>query len=136
MHHRPRSVTFIAWLIIIFGSFGLLSVLATLFLFIINPVMKAQFDAYLLQDPIPLPLQYSLLCINNCAPILYGSAMLAGKNWARMLYAGLSILSIIIAFLFRSSQNTAVPSKIVTLIILFFLFRPAANRYFSRALSN
>ncbi len=133
MNHRPGSVTFIAWLIIICGFFGLLSTFAFVLLAASNPGFKIQIDAYLSQDPIPVPIQYGLFCFNICAPILCGIAMLAGKNWARMLYAGSSILGIGVSFFSPSSQNTAISGAIVTLIILFFLFRPAANRYFSQA---
>jgi hypothetical protein len=137
MNHRPGSVTFIAWLIIICGFFGLLSTLALVLLTASNPGFNTQIGVYLSQDsPIPVPIQYSLFCFNICAPIISGIAMLTGKNWARMLYAGSSMLGIGVSFFSPSSQNTAISGAIVTLIILFFLFRPAANRYFSQATTD
>ena len=57
--------------------------------------------------------------------------MLYRQNWARQLYVGWSILSIIIGLTTSPIKIMMLPGVVVFAIIAFFLFRPAANKYFA-----
>ena len=60
-----------------------------------------------------------------------GVMMLYRQNWARLLYVGWCILGIIIELTTSPIKIMLLPGIVVFAIIAFFLFRPAANAYFS-----
>jgi hypothetical protein len=130
MDKRPKTVTFIAWFSIVVNVFALLSTLWVAN----NFVTKIAMDFTLSRDPIPVQIHYWLIYFNILSSIGCGIGMLIGNNWARMIYTGLSIFWIGTSFLLPSSQSQAIPTTIVTVIILLLLFRPNVNRYFTRSI--
>jgi hypothetical protein len=131
MDKRPRTVTFIAWFSIVINIFALLSTV-----WVANNFMtKIAMDFTLSRDPIPLQIHYWLIYFNILSSIGCGMGMLMGNNWARSIYAGLSIFWIVTGFLLPSSQSQAVPSAIVMSIALFLLYQPNATRYFTKSIS-
>ncbi len=130
INKRPSIVTFIAWISIVLGLFGLLSTLWVTN----NFALKIMMDFRLSQDGIPLQIQYGLIYFNTLSSIGCGVGMLFGNNWARLIYTGLSIFWVGSGFFFKTSQHQAIPTAIVTVIVLFCLFRPQVNRYFTRSI--
>ena len=129
MDKRPGTVTFIAWFAILYNIVALIltSWLAN------NFITKIGMDLALSRDPLPLQIHYGLIYFNILSSIGCGVGMLMGYNWARLIYTGLSIFSIVTSFLFPSSQSQAVPIAIVTSVIIFLLYQPKATRYFTRS---
>jgi hypothetical protein len=127
MTKRPKTVTFIAWFSIVVNIFALTSTIWVAN----NFVTKIAMDFQLSRDPIPLQLHYGLIYFNILSSIGCGIGMLIGNNWARLIYTGLSIFWILTNFILPSSQSQAIPIAIVTSAMLFFLYRPNANRYFT-----
>jgi hypothetical protein len=127
MHKRPGTVTFIAWVSIVVNIFALLSTLWVTS----NFVTKALMDLTLLRDPLPVQFHYGLIYFNIFSSICCGVGMLEGKNWARLIYTGLLIFWIGTNFFLPSSRSQAIPNTIITAIVLFLLYRPNVNRYFT-----
>jgi hypothetical protein len=130
MDKRPGTVTFVAWFSIVINIFALLSTV-----WVANNFMtKIAMDFTLSRDPIPLQIHYGLIYFNILSSIGCGIGMLMGHNWARFIYAGLSIFWIVTGFLLPSSQSQSMPSAIVMSICLFLLYRNDANRYFTKSI--
>jgi hypothetical protein len=130
MNKRPGTVTFIAWFSIIYNIFALILISW----FANNFITKIGMDLALSKNPMPLQIQYWLIYFYILSSIGCGMGMLMGNNWARLIYTGLSMFSIVTGFLFPSSQSQAVPIAIVTSIILVLLYLPNATRYFTRSI--
>lgn len=107
MNPRPRSITIISWLFIIFGSIALL------------------YGLLPLRD-IP---SHWYVHLSRILQIVAGVFMLYGRNWARLL------LVLWIAFhLVVGALNGLIPfvtHVLIFSVILFFIFRRDANAYFT-----
>lgn len=124
---RPISVTVVAWLLIVFGIFGAFGVL----------FMALLWDTPLMQQNLarihaPLPLQVAIGLAGAVIRPACGIALLFRQNWARYLYIGWSVVALSYAAV--TSPFTSwllVPSLVLTLVIVYFLFTPAARQYFT-----
>ena len=123
MNARPLSITVIAWIIIVSSAMSLVS---TLFL-INNPTAQE----LMAQSALPLPVQYAMIFVGLLVGIVCGVFMLKGANWARLLYVGWGILGFAISFITTPGKLTMLPGIIFFAIVVFFLFRPKANAFFS-----
>ncbi|MDR3157921.1 MAG: hypothetical protein LBU11_02695 [Zoogloeaceae bacterium] len=83
-------------------------------------------------SPIPVPLQIAMGYAGSLITVASGIAMLKGRNWARFLYVIWRAVDIVIALLTSPMNMMLVFGVVFYLIITFFLFRPAANAYFSQ----
>ncbi|MBM7558144.1 hypothetical protein [Halanaerobacter jeridensis] len=129
MKKRPRSITIIAWLII-----GMAVItLATTTITLLNPEFKKQSEKLMKQNSAPLMVQYILMYLGAMVSFVSGVAMINAKNWGRILYVGWSGLSLLFGFFTSPAKGTVIPSLIFTLVIIFFLFRDVANKYFTDA---
>jgi len=63
--------------------------------------------------------------------IVSAIGMLKGLNWARMLYSIWGIILMIIYLVTSPSILVLIPGVILYITMVFFLFRPAANKYFA-----
>ena len=129
MKKRPTSITIIAWLII-----GMAVItLATTTITLLNPEFKKQSEKLMKQNSAPLMVQYILMYLGAMVSFVSGVAMINAKNWGRILYVGWSGLSLLFGFFTSPAKGTVIPSLIFTLVIIFFLFRDVANKYFTDA---
>jgi len=125
MEKRPISITIIAWFLIVSSGFSLIISLANFN----NPMVKELMAKSLL----PLPIQYAMMYIGLLVVLGSGIGMLKKQNWARLLYV-IWIAAGFLINLFTSPIKTAlIPGLLFFIIIVFFVFRPAANQYFSKA---
>ena len=123
MKHRPTSVTVIAWVFIIMGGIGIVT----------TTIMMN--DSTLLEirnkSSLSIPIQNAKSYFGTIVILVSGLALLKGYNWSRLLYIGWCVIGFVIE-LFTSPFITAlIPSLIVFIVVVFFLFRPKANEYFS-----
>ena len=123
MKQRPKSITIICWFLIISGVISI----AGSFFSLNNPMTKEIMS----KSPIPLNIQFAMLYVGLVISITSGIAMLKGKNWARLLYVGWSIIGFIIALATSPMKIAMIPSLIVFAVVLFFMFRPISNQYFA-----
>lgn len=126
MPARPMSVSVVAWILIVFALFGLLSMFMLLALSG-SPLMQAS----LARAHTPLPVQISFGTFSSLVQLLCGIALLFRQNWARFLYTGWAVIGLTYSVI--TSPYTLwllVPSLLFTLVIVYFLFTPAAKEYF------
>jgi hypothetical protein len=117
MDKRPRSITIIGWLFIVFGSISLLSGLVPF-----GDITLAQRLAELKG--------HWMVHLLRLAAIVSGVFMLYGFNWARWLLVVWIAFHIVLSAL-HSPLQLLIHISIFT-VILFFLFRRQASAYFSR----
>lgn len=127
MGTRPRSITIISWFIIVFGLLNIIVSIANL----INPFAQAFFE----NGDMPLWIYSTIGISAGLLSIVFGFGMLNGHGWARILFLFDLIVSTVIGFINSTEKLSIIPIAIVYLIIVFFLFRPVANQYFSKKTS-
>ncbi len=127
MTPRPDSITVIGWLLIVFGVFGILGLL--LMAAIWNSPMVQQ---ALAQSHAPISVQITVGLSGMIIRPACGIALLLRQNWARFVYVGWSLIAC--AYAVITSPCTPlllIPSLVLTLVIVYFLFRPVATEYFT-----
>lgn len=127
MPARPMSVSVVAWLLIVLALLGLLGMLMLLAMSG-SPIMQAS----LARAHMPLPVQLSFGTFSSLVQLLCGIALLFRQNWARFLYAVWSVIAL--GYGVVTSPYTSwllVPSLVFVLVVVYFLFRPAARGYFA-----
>jgi hypothetical protein len=123
MQPRPTSITVISWILIVMGAISLISTTVMLN----NPTVRELMG----KNPIPIPLQFAISYAGLIIMIVSGSAMLKGFNWARLLYVIWSVVGFLVGIATSPVKLAMIPGLVIFLIIVFFLFRPAANAFFS-----
>lgn len=160
MNKRPTSVSVIAWIIIVFSILGFIALplsyvskktlLKLQHSQINNPQLdqhtKALLDAQTkkIEANLQTAATPGIIATGMGLMILFlvsGIGMLKGKRWARTLYIILAVISILMTLKPLLAAYSAQIMVFVVIgaiiriciygIILIFLFRPAANRYFS-----
>lgn len=123
MPGRPKSITIIAWYLIVVAVISLFKNFSTLN----NPLATELMSKSLLS----IPLQYAKWYIGLAVSVICGIGMLKGQSWARLLYVLWSMIGFLMGFV-TSPLKVAppIPGVILFTIIVFFLYRPAANQYF------
>lgn len=125
MEKRPTAISVIAWILIVTGGISLITCSASLN----NPMVKE----IMAKSLIPIPIQYAMMYVGLFVSIASGIGMLKKHNWARFLYVIWGSMGFLIS-LFTSPMKTAlIPGLLFFAVIVFFLFRPNANKYFSTA---
>ena len=110
MIKRPLSITIIGWLFIAAGAVGLC-------------YHAAEFK-------LGVPFQYDVLwvCLVRGIAIISGIFLLRGRNWARwLLLAWIGYHVVLSAF---HSLSELITHAVLLAVVLFFLCRPHAARYF------
>jgi hypothetical protein len=117
MEQRPRSITIISWIFIIFGSIALLSGLLP-------------FGEITVAHRVAELKDHWMVHLARIASIVSGLFMLRGHNWARWLLVVWILFHLVISAL-HSLGQLLLHAAIFT-VILYFLFRRDANAYFAR----
>lgn len=120
---RPTSVTVIAWILIVMSSLSLVTSVLTFN----NPMVKE----VMAQSPLPLSIQFAMMYVGLFVTLVSGIAMLMGRNWARFLYVGWSVIGFIVGLLTSPMKAAMIPGIVVFAVIAFFLFRPKATAFFT-----
>jgi hypothetical protein len=124
MQSRPTSLTVVCWILIVLGPLAILPLfMGTMD----NPHVVELMN----KSPFPISVQYALMWLGALVTSGSGVMMLYRQNWARQLYVGWSILGIIIGLTTSPIKIIMLPGVVVFAIIAFFIFRPAANKYFA-----
>lgn len=124
---RPVSVTVVAWILIVFGVFGVFAILFTALLWHM-PLMQQG----LARIHAPVTVQVATGLAGVVIRLSCGVALLFRQNWARFLYAVWSVFAL--GYTVVTSPFPLwliVPSLVFTLVIVYFLFTPAARLYFT-----
>lgn len=120
---RPTSLTIIGWLLIIIAAFGLISQLTMQG----NPVAQQ----LLAESPMPAWFHLALGIVGAVVSATCGYGVLKGLNWSRYLYVGWSLIGLLIGYLTVPFTSIMLLSLLFLAVFAFFLFRPAANGWFT-----
>ena len=122
---RPTSITVIAWILIVLSALGLLVSVAMMN----NPdVMDA-----LAKSKLGAGTQQILGIVSSVISIVCGYGMLQGKNWSRLLYVITGVIGAAINFYAMPMGGAQFLGLGIFVVIIFFLYRPAANAWFGGA---
>ena len=117
MKNRPRSITIIGWLFVLFGSITLLSGVLP-----IGDITFAQRVGELQS--------HWYVHLARIIGIVAGAFMLKGYNWARWLLVAWMAFHIVVGAL--NGLVHFLTHVVIFSVILFFLFRPNASSYFKK----
>lgn len=122
MENRPTSLTVIGWLLIVFGVWGVVAP----FIMQGNP----SYDAALEMSGQSAQTVMIMNVVGGIVSAVSGWGILKGLNWSRLLYIGYSVLGILYALATSPFTTMILVGLIFPAILAFFLFRPAADRWF------
>ena len=125
MEKRPTAVTVIAWILIATGGISLISIPVILN----NPTGREM----MAKSPIPISVQFVMMYVGLSISIISAIGMLKQQNWARLLYVAWSALGFSISLITSPMKTALIPGLLFFAIIVFFLFQPLANKYFSKS---
>ena len=123
MQKRPLSLTIIAWVLILFGLFGLYGA-ATMGS---NPVAAKM----LAQSPVPMIVNQVWGVIGCIVGFIVAYGIFKGQPWSRVLYVVWSIIQIVVGLYISPMKSLLVFSLILLVVISIFLFGEKANDWFS-----
>ena len=121
MQSRPRSITIISWIFIVFGSVSLLAGLLPFG------------DVTFAQRVAELKGFHLLVHVVRVCAIIAGVFMLYGQNWARWLLVAWMVFHLVVSAL--HSTLMLLFHGVIFTAILYLLFRPPASAYFDSAKS-
>lgn len=125
MNKRPLSVTIVAWFIIVTSLFSLLSVLAM--------GSNPQVAQMLAESPLPASVHQVIGIVGALISLICGYGMLKGFDWARILYIGAAAAGLLFNLVTVPMASILVLGVLMLAVIAFFLYRPAANAWFTRS---
>jgi hypothetical protein len=133
---RPTSVTVVCVILIVFGVFGLYGTYNSY-----QMVASGEYDRMIKADPrlaammkdVPKPSETQILIggVGIVIQILAGVLMINGMGVGRFVYLGGLVMGFGMALIAGTPIVWMIPGLVIAAIVLFFLFRPAANAYFS-----
>ena len=118
---RPTCVTAISWLLLVLSAFGIVVMLGT--------AVAIEFDS-----------RFMLLVVGalvaSIIQIVMAVGMLNGKNWARLLFLGLTPISVVVG-LAAGTAGAGTFLKVAWYVVFaVYLTRPRAVGYFQGASSE
>jgi hypothetical protein len=123
MKPRPTSITVIAWILIVTAAISLVTSTVSLN----NPLV----EELMAKSQIPVPAQYVMLYLGLMVQLASCIGMLKGQNWGRWLYVIWGAIGAMIGLATSPMKVMMIPGILFFLVVVFFLFRPVANRYFA-----
>ena len=121
---RPTSVTIISWILIVLGALGVLVAA----LMSNNPDVMEQ----MAKSKLGAGNQQIIGIVSSVVSIVSGYGMLQGKNWGRLLYVISTVIGIALNFYAMPMGGAEYLAIAIFVVVLFFLYRPAANAWFNR----
>jgi hypothetical protein len=123
MQKRPLSLTIIAWFLIIFSLLGLYGV-ATMGS---NPQAMKMIE----QMHMSLRVQQIWGVAGAIVNLICAYGILKGQPWSRVLYVVWGLIGVVVGFVISPMKIFVVISLVVLVVDGFFLFREAADDWFS-----
>lgn len=119
MGPRPRSVTILAWVLIVLSALGVYVETMIALMVPGTPIEKTAFALAALK-----------LCI-----LIAGIGILKGQSWARLLYFSITPISIVLQLANDRVPQALVGELIPLVLCVVYFRRPAARAFLARALS-
>ncbi|MEO6361396.1 MAG: hypothetical protein ABIO43_12620 [Sphingomicrobium sp.] len=123
MEKRPLSLTIIGWFLMISA---VLSLFGTLTMGS-NPVAMKMLE----QMQVSLAFQQAMAVIGAVVAAISAYGIFKGLPWSRVLYAGWSVIGLVVGFFISPAKLVMLLSVVFAAVIIYFLFRPAADRWFA-----
>jgi hypothetical protein len=82
------------------------------------------------QSPLPLSYHIAIGVVGSLISAICGYGVLKGMNWSRLLYLGWTVLTTIFNLGTMPVTSIAILGIVLQLVLIFLLFRPAANAWF------
>jgi hypothetical protein len=122
MNKRPKSITIIAWILIVVGGLGLISNSLS-----VLDVLDASAHGRNVSPFFPMLI---LGYVGAGIVLTSGVGILKARNWARHLYTVWGIIGLIIVLLASPFKILFIPNLIFYLVVLSYLYKPGADDYF------
>ncbi len=123
MDKRPLSLTIIGWFLVVTGLFGLYSSLTIGS----NAIAMRMIE----EAGMSLRVQQAMGVIGCIVALACAYGVFKGLPWSRVVYVGWSIIGFAIGFFTSPMRSVLILGVIFVAVIAFFLFRPAADRWFA-----
>jgi hypothetical protein len=123
VNKRPKSITIIAWILIVASGLGLISTSLS-----VLDVLNASTHGRNVAPFFPILI---LGYVGAGIVLVSGAGILKARNWARHLYTAWGIIGLIINLVASPFKILLIPSLIFYLVVLVYLYRPEADEYFS-----
>ena len=123
MSKRPLSLTIIGWWMLLAAVFTAYSVLTMGS----NPIAARMIE----QMHVSLLFQQILGGIGAIVSLVSAYGVFKGLPWSRVLYIGWSIIALGVGLVTSPVKSIVLLSVIFFGVVAFFLFRPAADRWFA-----
>lgn len=123
---RPKIITGICWVLIIFSALGILG--AVYILTQLQHVINLQ-----LQHDVNKDLIYYNIAISVLSPIvnlIIAIKMLRGRNWARYVYLIFNVILYVIALILAPQKIFVGVMIIIFCVFIYFLFNAKATQFF------
>lgn len=116
---RPTSVTVFAWLFIAAGCISFLSIPAAAIL--------REYQQLLETMDISSTAALISCAVSGCIFVVSGIALFKGLHWGRLMYF---VLTPFTSWLFFSFRSTSIISLVFYLVVLYYLTKPPASKFF------
>lgn len=123
MQKRPLSLTIIAWVLIVFGLFGLYGA-ATMGS---NPAAAKM----LAGSPVPLIVNQVWGVIGCIVSFIVAYGIFKAQPWSRVLYVVFTVIQILVGLYISPMKSLLVFSLVILVVISIFLFSEKANDWFA-----
>jgi hypothetical protein len=123
MEKRPLSLTIIGWFLIVTGLFTIYSVLRMGS----NPIAMKIIE----QMHVSLLFQQVMGALGVIVALACAYGIFKGLPWSRVLYVAWGIISLGISFFTSPVKSIVILSVLFLMVVAYFLFRPAADRWFA-----
>lgn len=125
MRNRPVSIGIVGWFLIVTALLSLL----------VLPYTLSNSDALGIDDKggLPANVQLGISIAGSLVSLLCGFFILKGRDWARLLIIAWVLLGIGLGLATSAYRSVLLLSALYLAVLGFFLFRPAANRFFGKS---
>jgi phosphate/sulfate permease len=123
MEKRPLSLTIIGWLLVVTGLFGLYSSLT---------IGSNEVAMRMIEDMgVSLRFHQALGIVGCIIALACAYGVFKGLPWSRVLYVCWGVISLVIGVFTSPIPSALIVGAIVLAVFAYFLFRPAADRWFA-----
>ncbi len=126
LKERPKSVTVVSWIIIVFGGLALWGIPRTIAIY-----KLPEYQALIQSSGDSLGRVIAMLILQSTIYFVAGIAMLKGFNWGRWLYIFGTGGAVLFSIVTRGFSLFALPSIVVYIVLLILLVRRPAAEFFS-----
>jgi hypothetical protein len=123
MRIRPTSVTVIGWFLVVTALLSLPSE--------IRNIVSPRESVIAAKSPVPVSVQRAVSWLATAANLVCGYFLLRGRNWARYVHVGWSVLLLGYGFLAAPYWQFSLLGVVMECLVIYFPFTPQANAFFA-----